>query len=61
MRDAVHKLAAETLQILARGDYDGAGHLLVQYGIIPGEMQGKLGELTDVPLEILPRYYSMTD
>jgi hypothetical protein len=59
MPGAVRKLAAETLEILARGDYDGAGRLIVQYGIMPGEMRQKLTTMSDLPLDILPNYVSM--
>ena len=56
---AVRKLAAEVLQILGRGDYDGAGQLIVRYGIIPAEVRQKLAELEDLPVEILPSYGAM--
>lgn len=59
MQDAVKKLAAETLEILGRGDYDGAGRLIVQYGIMPAEMRQKLAEVRDLPVDIAPRYVSM--
>jgi hypothetical protein len=58
---AVRKLAAEVLQILGRGDYDGAGQLIVRYGIIPAEVRQKLAELEDLPVEILPSYGAMPE
>ncbi|MDP6947015.1 MAG: hypothetical protein QF464_22895, partial [Myxococcota bacterium] len=58
---AVRKLAAEVLQILARGDYDGAGQLIVSFGIVPGEVRQKLAELEDLPVEILPSYVAMPE
>ncbi len=59
MRKAVEKLAAELLQIIGRGDYEGAGRLIVQYGILPGEVRAKLNELADVPVDIMPHYSAM--
>jgi hypothetical protein len=59
MRSAVKKLAAETLEILARADYDGAGRMIVQYGIMPGEMRQKLTTMRDLPVGIWPKYISM--
>jgi hypothetical protein len=59
MRKAVRKLAAETLEILGRGDYDGAGRLIVEYGIMPAEMRSKMQQLADLPLDIWPRYTSL--
>lgn len=56
LREATRKLAAEALEILARGDYHGAGRLIVEYGIVAGELRQKLATLTDVPLEIRPIY-----
>jgi hypothetical protein len=59
LKAAVRKLAAEVLQILGRGDYDGAGQLIVRFGIIPAEVRQKLTELEDLPVEILPSYVAM--
>ncbi len=58
-RPAVEHLVDEVLQILGRGDYDGAGRLIVQNAIVPGEVRQKLSELESVPLEIRPHYISM--
>ena len=59
LRKAARQLAAEVLQVLGRGDYGGAGNLIVQYGILPGEVHQKLAELHDLPRDIVPRYSSM--
>ena len=56
LRQAVRKLAAETLEILARGDYAGAGRMIVQFAIVPPEMREKLSDLRDLPVDIVPRY-----
>jgi hypothetical protein len=56
LRDAVDKLAAETLEILARGDYDGAERLIVRHGIVPGEFREKISELQKLPVDIRPHY-----
>ena len=59
LKAAVTELAAEVLQILGRGDYDGAGQLIVRFGIIPAEVRQKLNELKSMPVEILPKYTSV--
>lgn len=56
LEKAVRKLASETLEILARGDYGGAGRLIVQYGIVPPELRAMLSEVRDLPVDILPNY-----
>ncbi len=56
LREATKKLASEALDILARGDYHGAGRLIVQHGIMSGEVRQKLASLSDLPLEIRPVY-----
>ena len=61
MRELIggRSLDSAALEVLARGDYDGAGRMIVEYGIMPGEMREKLGELVDLPLDVRPRYTSM--
>ena len=59
LREAARKLGAEVLQILGRGDYGGAGRLIVQYGILPGEVRQKLAGLGALPLDVQPEYVSM--
>lgn len=61
LQPAVRKLVGEILQIIARGDYEGAGRLIIQYGIPPGEVRAKLAELSDLPVDIRPIYASMPD
>lgn len=61
MVPAVRKLTAEVMQVMARGDYAGAGNLIIQFGILPGEVRAKLSELSDLPVAILPKYTSMPD
>ncbi|MCO4761657.1 MAG: hypothetical protein KC502_09150 [Myxococcales bacterium] len=59
LKGAVRKLVAEVLQIIGRGDYGGAGRLILQYGIAPGEVRAKLSELGSLPMDIKPVYASM--
>jgi hypothetical protein len=59
MENAVRQLVAETIEILTRGDYDGAGRLIVDYGIMPAEMRQKLVELAELPTDIRPTYTTM--
>ena len=56
MSKAVRKLSAEALDIIARGDYDGAGRLVVEYGIVPPEMRQKLAAMSALPVDISPQY-----
>jgi hypothetical protein len=58
-RPAIAALTAETLQIMARGDYEGAGRLILMHGLMPGEMRAKIATLVDVPVDILPSYVDM--
>lgn len=59
LRQAARSLASEILHIIGRGDYTGAGRMIVQYGILPGEVREKLAELHDMPRALVPRYVSM--
>jgi hypothetical protein len=56
MNRAVKKLTTEAMEIIARGDYDGAGRLVVEYGIMQPEMRQKLAAMADLPVDILPQY-----
>ena len=59
LQPAVMKLTAEVLEVLTRGDFDGAGRLIVGHGIMPPEMRSLLAGLGDLPVDILPRYVSV--
>ncbi len=54
--DANRALATEILTIQAKGDYDGAAALLQRYGEVRPELTAALRRLTDVPVDIRPRY-----
>ncbi len=56
IKDAVRKLTSEIMTIQAQGDYAKAKALLGQYGIIRPPMQNILNKLTDVPVDIAPRF-----
>ncbi len=58
MHKAVRKLTAEALEIIGRGDYDGAGRLVVEYGIVAPEMRQKLVSMRNLPVDIYPEYMS---
>ena len=53
---AVRSLAIELLTIEITGDYDWAGKIVVDYGIVPAEIRSKLNDLAGLPIDILPRY-----
>jgi len=53
---AARKLAVEALRLEALGDYDGAGQLIVRYGLRPAEVSQALGRVADVPVDITPIY-----
>lgn len=49
-------LAQRILEIQATGDYDAAGRLLDQYGIMTAELQQAVDGLASVPVDIRPEY-----
>jgi len=53
---AARKLAVEALRLEALGDYEGAGQLIVRYGLKPAEVSQALGRIADVPVDITPVY-----
>lgn len=54
--EAVRDIVAETVEIMTRGDYDGAGRLIARMGIMSAAVRQKIAELKDVPLDIRPRF-----
>jgi hypothetical protein len=55
-RTAVQELLKELLEVMVAGDYDRAGRLIVEYGLVSEDMREKLSELGDVPVDIRPEY-----
>jgi hypothetical protein len=56
LNEAVRRLIAELLIIEVEGNYDRAGTLIVDYGVVPGEVREKVAELSGLPFDILPTY-----
>jgi hypothetical protein len=56
MEDAVRSLATELLTLQAEGDYDRAGEILEQYGVMRPEIEDAVARLENVPVDIRPRY-----
>ncbi len=56
IKDAVRKLTGEIMTIQAEGSYDKAKAMLDKYGIIRPEMQAVLDKMSDVPVDIAPRF-----
>lgn len=56
MPGAMADLAREYLLIEATGDYERAGAFMEEYGQMSEEMETALERLSDVPVDILPRY-----
>jgi hypothetical protein len=54
--EANRALATEILDIQAKGDYQAAASLPQRYGTIGPELQSSLSRLSDVPVDIRPRY-----
>lgn len=54
--EALREIVAETVEIMARGDYDGAGRLIARNSIVSAAVRQKLADLVDVPLDIRPRF-----
>ena len=56
MEEAVRSLATELLTLQAEGDDARAGRLIEEYGRMRPEIQEAVARLTDVPVDIRPRY-----
>ena len=56
MEEAVRSLASEILTLQAEGDYERAGEILEQYGVMRPEIEAAVERLEDVPVDIRPRY-----
>ncbi len=56
LRDGLRSLVAELLTIELNGDYNRAGKLIVDYGLVSGEVRGKLTTLSKLPVDIRPKY-----
>jgi hypothetical protein len=56
IKDAVRKLTHDLLTLEAEGSYEKARAMLDKYGVIRPEMQKALDRLTDVPVDIEPRF-----
>lgn len=53
---AVRALAAQLLEVQARGDYDGAGRLLQRGTQLDPIVRASLARLADLPTEVFPRF-----
>ncbi len=56
VRPAFEDLGRTLLTLEATGDVSGAERLLAERGAVPPQMQAALAGLTDVPVDIRPRY-----
>ena len=56
IKDAVIKLTHDLLTLEAEGSYATAKSMLDKYGVIRPEMQKALDKLTDVPIDIEPKF-----
>ncbi|MFH1531105.1 MAG: hypothetical protein ABIK09_10295 [Pseudomonadota bacterium] len=56
LKPAVAKLCETLVKMTLDGDYAGAGALIMEYGLLSGDVQAKLSELGDVPVDIVPEY-----
>jgi hypothetical protein len=56
IKDGVKKLTGEIMTIQAEGSYEKAKALLDQYGVIRPPMQKVLDGLTNIPVDIEPRF-----
>ncbi len=55
-RSAVEDLLKELLGVMISADYDRAGRLIVEYGLVSEDVREKLSELGEVPVDIRPDY-----
>jgi hypothetical protein len=56
IKAAVRDLDHDLLTLEATGDYAGAKHMLDQLGVIRPGMQKALNGLSDIPVDIEPRF-----
>jgi Peptidase family M49 len=56
IKDAVRKLTNEILTLQAEGSYEKAKALLDKYGVIRPQMQKTLDKLSNIPVDIEPRF-----
>ncbi|HLF20121.1 MAG TPA: hypothetical protein VI704_04990, partial [Bacteroidota bacterium] len=56
IKDGMKKLASEIMTIQAEGSYDKAKTMLDKYAVMNPHMQKVLDKLTDIPVDIEPRY-----
>jgi hypothetical protein len=56
IRDAVTALTAEVMTLQAEGRYDKATSMLARLGVVRPEVQRVLDRLSDVPVDIAPRF-----
>lgn len=56
LKAAVSKLSERLVKVALDGDYAGAGALIMEYGLLAGDVRSKLSELGDVPVDIVPEY-----
>ena len=56
IKDAVRELTREIMTLQAEGSYDKARRLVDRLGVIRPEVQRVLARLTDVPVDIRPRF-----
>jgi hypothetical protein len=54
LRPAIRKIAEELLTIEAEGNYEAAGKIIVEYGLLPNDVRGKISDLSSLPVDILP-------
>jgi len=61
IKAGVEALSRQIMTLQAAGDYAGAKQLLDKMAVVRPEVQRVLDRLTDVPVDIAPRYVSTTD
>ncbi len=56
LKPAVEEVLTELLEVLVSADYDRAGKMIIEFGLLPADVREKLAELSDVPVDIRPTY-----
>ena len=56
LRPAVEELLGQLFAVLVSADYDRAGKMIIEYGLLTPDVREKLGDLQDVPVDIKPEY-----
>ena len=56
LKPAVEEVVTELFEVMVNADYDRAGRLIIEYGLLPADVREMLTRLAGVPVDIKPEY-----